>query len=703
MLIGSDQNFSSISSSYNEQRTLTDVVMAANPIIVPTGSQGTSSVSQQVSYPLTTYPTVNAEYSSTQLMDGYKIVCLNICPYRYDATNKILNFISSINISLSLMTTATAKQATTTVKERGDVMKDAVKNFVINSNDLDSLYSTALSSSSLSTTSNEVFPYLIITSTSLKTAFEPLLEWKKMKGVKTKIITIDDINSSYSGSNTQLKIKNCLYDYYQNYGLKYVLLGGDDSVVPVQGCYCKVNSTVDNKIPTDLFYECFDDNFEWNANNNGIIGEISDNIDMSPEIYLTRAPVRTVSDVTSFVDKIIDYEKTPPVEDWKDSILLCAAYLWGTVTDDNGNVVSDGQYKSEKFYNTYIKPDSIEWKGTPLHFYDTMTDFAGGSDYALDSANLQHQLSEGYLFVDFATHGSQTLWGMESGTYNSSEASQLYNTQPTIITTMACLTNAFDSGTGGTEDPCLSEAFIRSSHSGVVAYLGCSRYGWGYSGYMSKYLGPSLQYNGIFYNLLFSQNQKNKNFGMLVAQAKSNMISQSSQYNAFRWVQLGLNPIGDPEMPIYTSRPKTISTAYITKCDSVINVKTGLSESKICIMSRNDDGDSYYKVDTTSYNTDVTFQYVPESFNICITKQNYIPLLLTTSNLTYIQNSTFNENHIISADSVVIGSKVTTIKSFGPVIVNSGSTTVNASKLVKICSNFKVNKGATFKADVISN
>ena len=67
--------------------------------------------------------------------------------------------------------------------------------------------------------------YLLITNGDLSAGFEPLLEWKTRKGLKTAMITVDEISENYEGASIQLKIKQCLFDYYTNHGLKWVLLG----------------------------------------------------------------------------------------------------------------------------------------------------------------------------------------------------------------------------------------------------------------------------------------------------------------------------------------------------------------------------------------------------------------------------------------------------------------------------------------------
>lgn len=82
--------------------------------------------------------------------------------------------------------------------------------------------------------------------------------------------------------------------------MKYVLLGGDDTIVPKASCYVSAGGYTENEMPTDLFFACFGGNFDWDGNKNGIYGETTDGIDMSPSIYVTRIPIRTSTDVVAF-------------------------------------------------------------------------------------------------------------------------------------------------------------------------------------------------------------------------------------------------------------------------------------------------------------------------------------------------------------------------------------------------------------------
>lgn len=244
---------------------------------------------------------------------------------------------------------------------------------------------------------------------------------------------------------------------------------------------------------------------------------------------------------------------------------------------------------------------------------------------------------------------------------------------------MACNTNAFDSED---YDPCLSEAFIRNANSGVIAYLGCSRSGW-YSTDSTK-MGTSLEYEALFYENLFSSDIQEKNYGAIVAMAKAAMINSCnlSGYpkasDRYRWVQFGLNPIGDPEMPIFTTTPMDFNNSSITCYEDSLTVHTGVAGCTVCVMSSDDGGNSYFQVKREA--EDVTFHGTPPDVSVCITKQNYIPKVILAN--LYIQNDTITGSQVFEANCIKVGTSVTSSKSSGPVVFDGGSIQLKANSVV---------------------
>lgn len=661
VLIPNGYTYQDVSFSQNKTLYLENVLVAPVPISVPT-STSVSTPIQLTEYDKVSYPQSPVKYVNTNDFDGYNVVCFLVSPFEYDTENKRLYFTNKFTLSIHLTPCVTRTTGSYNVNSK---LADVVKSIVVNAEDIENASTETLSAN----VESDNIDYVVITSSALKESFNQLVAWKRAKGVKAQVITLEYINSHYEGNTVPLKIKTCIKDLYTNKGLKYVLLGGDDTVVPVQRCYGIVNNDnnySDTTIPTDLFYACFSGSFDWNADGDGVFGETTDNVNLAPSVFVTRVPVRTSSHVSAFVNKILQYEKTPTANGWNNNILMAGTKLWNK---------GDAEAKGQILFSSYISP---YWNGGRKRFYDTATDFSGGAAYDLTATNIQNQLSQGYAFVDMITHGNQTIWSTETGaSYSSSYGSSLSSGKPSIITTMACLTNAFDSSTkGGTQDPCLSESLIRNANNGVVAYLGCSRYGWGYTNNTS--IGPSLQYEAEFYKALLTSTITDKNFGVIVATAKAAMASKCTSDGAMRWIQYGLNPIGDPEMPIFTNTPQSFTNVSVTRGATGLTVTTNVSGCRICVMDSN--GGDYYNVLTNVQNA--TFANTPSNVSICVTKQGYIPKIINvTNNVVYIQNETVVGPKNVNADTVIIGSNVTTSKSAGAVSFRSGQVVINADTI----------------------
>ncbi len=168
---------------------------------------------------------------------------------------------------------------------------------------------------------------------------------------------------------------------------------------------------------------------------------------------------------------------------------------------------------------------------------------------------------------------------METGNYfYSNTAGDLINQdRQGIVYTMACSTNWFDSqinsadGYQSTVDPCLSEAFIRNPEGGAVAYIGSSRYSWGYSFFNSGsiYYGPSFQYAEQFFKMLYYDEDLlsitgsdadpalfGKRIGAVFASHKMEKVPDSLTYGSMRWLQFSLNLMGDPFTKIMVKLPQ---------------------------------------------------------------------------------------------------------------------------------------------------
>lgn len=658
----------------------TGAEIAPNMLEIPTNvSMQYPMIPPHPSYLPAIYPLAGeVEYTGTHTMDGYQYLSFLVCPFKYDADNQSLYLNRNITLNIQMNTDSTS------ISSGGKNMRNVIKDLVINKNELDSLYPN--NSRMQMRTYQDLIPrheYIIVTPAYLKNSFHRLVNWKTQKGVWAKVLTLEEINATYTGRTQQIRIKKALKDYYDGIedGLKYVLLGGDVSLVPSQPSYVEYNGSSfrsHTNVPCDWFYGCFG-TMDWDTNANDTIADIRDNIDFNPDVIVSRLPVRNAEDVENITNRIIGYEGNPKLANWKDDILMAGSRI---------SVDGDAEAKGDKMYADYISP---YWENCiRTKFYDTGTDFPQGVDYDFTAPHLQTELAKGYSFINIDTHGGRNSWQMERGhayeAYITKDARELNSKGNSIIVTTACLTNAFDN------DSCLSKGFIQNPKSGIIAYYGSSREGWNTPNLTS--LTSSIKYSCLLYKSLF-RDYPHHRLGEAVVESKSNALStyNSTHYTTDRWLLISLNLLGDPEMPVYIHRPLTFDSVRVSYSGGNLEINTGVDGSSICASNKQDNGEiCYYRIEQND--SVFTYSLVPSGTRFCITKPGYIPYTFVLNQSGYIQNETFDGQNLIVSDEATIGSNVTTTKEEGPVTICSGKTTIITSNGVTIKNDFETAAGA---------
>lgn len=685
ILISSTDQYESHVCSVSRTLFRSNVNMAQNPEAIPTNKlPSTNGIRATVSYPPRTYPDEFVKFVGINECDGYRILTFHVCPFEYNAITKKLFLIKHIDLEIHLKQSLFISPTRTSNRES---VRNTIKQMVINPEDLDEQNLTKWNKSNNNLTKKTGFEYVIVTSNQFKSTFQELANWKNRKGIRSKVLTVDDIVSTYNGSTNKEKIKHALADID---GLSYVLLGGDTLNVPTCMVYIGHHETADTITPADIYYSCLG-TMNWDNNGNGFYGELNDSVSLIPTLNVSRAPVSTVEDAQVFVNRIINYESAPDTTNWKDDILMCGTSLgdtengvWHPVYGENGQ--SDTQIWSQMIYNQYIAPS---WIGQCIRFYDTYTDISGNGNYNFTRDNLQNELARGYTFVDVMTHGNKFSWQMENGyNYHNDQAKILVNSGYSVITTTACLTNAFDYHTYWGR--CLSQCFINNPHSGILAYLGTSRENW-YSSSLII-LGKGAKYDALTYENIFEDKYHRLGKALTaVKQMRMPFATNLSSYNVERKVWMGLNLMGDPEMPIYLSKPEPFQNVSIQFVNDSIYVNAGTGGFDICFINQNDSTD--YHIARDIVDSVVVFARLDGVFDVCMTKPGYIPYRTVCSD-TYLQNKTLFGTKAYETGNAVIGSNVTNKVAQGPVVINSGSTTVKTNQGVTITKDFEVRLGA---------
>jgi len=700
VLVKNEESFSSLTCSSSKIIIRKSVMMARNPEVIPT-NVAPSSVGRNESfgYEQKTYPQQYVEYAGKDDCCGYRILTFLVCPFEYNAKTKTLYFRKTIDLDIHL-NGSTSKTSLRVGSKNEEKLRDIIRRMIVNPEDLeDGDVALARAESNNRLVKQTGYEYVIVTSNKLRDVFQQLASWKNRKGIRSKVITTEEIYSTYEGATKQEKIKRALADIDN---LSYVLLGGDTTQVPTCMCYIGRREKSDSITPADVFFSCLG-TMNWDNNGNGLNGEIKDSVSIVPSISISRIPIFSIKSAQTFVNRIIEYEAEPDISDWQSSILMAGTslgdYFYDDENDEQGTWKpvydqttgsSDTQIWSQMMYGIYIAPTNPEfssWNGTLTRFYDTYTDISEDDTYDFNTENLRTELGKGYTFIDVMTHGSKLAWQMEESNYSfHSSSATLKNKGYTIITTTACNTNAFDFRNESVY--CLSHDLILQPWCNILAYCGTSRENWYHPQYY-KDLGVGAKFDGLTYRNLFAD--KYHRLGNAITAVKVDMREEAlTNYTSTRKVWMGLNLLGDPEMPVFLSKPQNFHDVDVQIVNDSIYVDAGTDGFDICFINQNDSSDYYIARDIP--NSVVSFERLNGEYDICITKPGYIPYF-TTCNCLYLQNNTLSGTNTFKSKKAMIGSNVTNKVDHGSVVINSGKTTIKA-KETTISKDFEVKKGA---------
>lgn len=701
VLIGCEESYIDFTSNSTEILLRDGITIAPNPPeVFANGISIAPIISLPMSYLKTNYPESQVEYTGTHMTNGYKFLTFLICPFRYDFINKklYLNTQIDLNIQLNSSKNIVFPANSLTIS---DYKQKGKGRFFINEEHKTILYrkdNLKQVTSKSNTIGDYPYKYLIITSDSLKAEFERLAKWKSIKGVKAKVLTVEQIysNDHDTSRSNQLKIKYAINDYFERprNGIEYVLLGGDLSHVPAEMCHIQTTIKGETEVeltPSDLYYSSFI-NMNWDSNNNGKSAELEDCVDLTPEVAITRLPASNSLEAAEMIDRIIDYEKNANANNWNNSILLSGVQAYDSLFID-GREVSDSELQVDSLYTSYISPD---WHGNVFRFYDTFTnDSILGADYNVSRDNLQQELTKGYSFVILNSHGSPFSWKMETGQpYSRIDALSLNNPHYTIFSTTACHTNAFDYN-----NSCLGKSFLQNGNGGALAYYGSSRESIGH--WIAKGFGPDMQYVGLFYKKLF--NSESNCLGDAICNSKSDFCANCNEYNSYRWMHLALNGFGDPEMPVYKDIPSTIPSVTINFNGSDLSCTSGVERPMLCLMSKYDGGNEFYYYNyghVSPFVSDNVFHQMFGEYSFCLTKKDYLPTLAVIGNTVHLQNEILTGKNNVISYHTLIGSNVTNQALEGTVTIENGTTVITSHNDVIITGDFEVKLGAEFEINI---
>lgn len=277
------------------------------------------------------------------------------------------------------------------------------------------------------------YDLLIIAPRKFLASIMPLYFHKTLRGVPTKIKTVESISRQYDGRDKPEQIKYCIKDAKEKWNIKYVLLFGGlkshyivkdrDNVnegskgwhVPVRYANVYTIGEDDHGYLSDLYYSDIykynettqEYEFEdWDSNGNGIIldGDWYDNeeVDLMPDVYYGRLACRNKIEVRNMVRKIIKYEKPTIISKIFGKPWMRKMFAAGGITVGYYEGQPDGEWLCNKSID--YMGDSID-SATRIYASNILT---GGPQPI--PTDITEVFSEGAGFGLLQGHGSAYIW-----------------------------------------------------------------------------------------------------------------------------------------------------------------------------------------------------------------------------------------------------------------------------------------------------
>jgi hypothetical protein len=469
--------------------------------------------------------------------------------------------------------------------------------------------------------------YLVVTSSALAESMQPLVRYKNETGYYTVLDTIESILSTYSGRDDAEKLRERLKDFY-NFGGKYVLLAGDETILPIRYAYPNMTSEmppVDQLQICDLYFADMTGN--WNADGDSVWGErYVDNADAVPELLLGRLPINTPEEAANYIAKLIQYEIDPGAG---NRAYLEKAFFFAS--DQMRDYDNGGQHGAiARTYPSWFQIDTISG-----------VEQSSGDDPApsnLGPIEVGTILADGFGIVNVVAHGRSDGFVLQSSGYNTWPKTYVLTdnatsshgllsamtaeNKPAFYYSLACNNGGFDMDQPPLNqmNPSIAQDLIGGA-AGAVGVVAYSRWGWISSSYLLQ---------AAFFDSLFAHPDR---------PAIEALYASKTVIYYYRDLVYGLNYFGDPTLKVYTRRPEKPEITIATKATGfgvsvatdgvgVANCQITLSRDGevICEQTANDDGQIVVE---QALEATALYRLTAWSDGACVTVADFIPALVT--------------------------------------------------------------------------
>ncbi|TND10471.1 MAG: Gingipain R [Bacteroidetes bacterium] len=382
---------------------------------------------------------------------------------------------------------------------------------------------------------------LVIAPQSYFNDLQPLVDWKKEKGIETDLVDIATVG------NTQSAIKTYVQNYYNQYNdLMFLLLVGD---------HAQVNSYNAGMAGSEI---------KWSDSEYGQLA----GSDKYPEIFVGRMPAASVSEVQRMVSKTLEYEKTPDTGSWYTTSI-------GIGSDQGAGIGDDGEADWQHLRN--IRTLLMGYGYATVHeFYDGSH---GGADASgnPNSSMVATAMNTGASLFMYCGHGDQNTCVTSNYSSTDVNAATNNNKYPFVIS-VACNNGTFTTGT------CISEAWMRAYNAnGPVGAINATG-----SSILMAWAEP-MEVEDEIANILTEQygtaNIKHT-LGGLFYNGEMSMLDAYNNSTTSREVMETWVMFGDPSVMMRTVTPDALTASHLLNIplgSTSLTVNCNTDGATVCI------------------------------------------------------------------------------------------------------------------------
>jgi len=368
------------------------------------------------------------------------------------------------------------------------------------------------------------YDLLIITSEELKNIFESLKHIHDSENIRTEIKTLNDI-SLFPSLITPEDIREFIKNEYINNGIEYVLIGGDDNIIPSKQLFLGKYNNINYYGPSDLYYACLDGTYNYDGDSKwgeSTDGENGGDVDLIAEVYVGRACVNTTSEANNFVYKTKNFIES---NNKSNTVLMVAEKLsskpktWGgDYLDEIINESNNSGFKTIGFSKKDYNIETLYERDMPNNNWET--------------EDIINKINDGVSIINHLGHSSLE-YSMKLHNY---DIYSLTNDEPFFVYSQGCTSGAFD------YDNCIAEEFTVKTNNGAFAGIWNARFGWYALGSTN---GASHRFHREFWDAIFGENINT--IGKANQDSKEDLLFTINYFTS-RWVYYQLNLLGDPTL-----------------------------------------------------------------------------------------------------------------------------------------------------------